>query len=549
MELDKTGLNDRAFEAFARTSDREYFYLCNMQTDVSRWSRNAVERFGLPGEYLHAAGAVWEQHIHPDDRPLYVADIEAVFAGRKLRHDLLYRARDRHGDYVTCSCRGVVLKGEGGEPDLFAGMITNHGIVESIDPVTGLYNGYEFLRALRASMRLRRRQLVLLVGVNEFGNVNQIHGYPFGNRLLRAFGERLADEVRGRGMAYRMDGTKFALVVPEADEAQAAELYARVQEIARADLSVDGAFVPLGVSGGAVVVRNFSGDEHAIRSCVVCAVAQSKRVRHGELVFFDNEDEGDSRRNLQLLDAVRTSVARGFAGFSLRYQPIVDARDGSLVGAEALLRWSGEPYGEVLPGRFVPWLEQDPCFYDLGNWIMGRALEDGVRMVRRHPGLRLNVNVSHTQIGRTGFRDAVVGALGRTGFPPENLCIELTERCRAIDRDTLMAEMAFFRARGIKVALDDFGTGAASLNLVRNLPIDLLKIDRSFVSNFRESVADQAIVDAVVSFAGRLGIEVCIEGVEDAGIVEFIAGLPVASHQGFHYARPLDLEHLLAFGD
>ena len=164
MELDKTGLNDRAFEAFARTSDREYFYLCNMQTDVSRWSRNAGERFGLPGEYLHAAGAVWEQHIHPDGRPLYVADIEAVFAGRKLRHDLLYRARDRHGDYVTCSCRGVVLKGEGGEPDLFAGMITNHGIVESIDPVTGLYNGYEFLRALRASMRLRRRQLVLLVG-------------------------------------------------------------------------------------------------------------------------------------------------------------------------------------------------------------------------------------------------------------------------------------------------------------------------------------------------------------------------------------------------
>ena len=196
MELDKTGLNDRAFEAFARTSDREYFYLCNMQTDVSRWSRNAVERFGLPGEYLHAAGAVWEQHIHPDDRPLYVADIEAVFEGRKLRHDLLYRAWDRHGDYVTCSCRGVVLKGEGAEPDLFAGMITNHGIVENVDPVTGLCNGYEFLRALRASMRSRQHQLVLLVGVNEFGNVNQIHGYPFGNRLLRAFGERLADEVR-----------------------------------------------------------------------------------------------------------------------------------------------------------------------------------------------------------------------------------------------------------------------------------------------------------------------------------------------------------------
>ena len=401
MELDKTGLNDRAFEAFARTSDREYFYLCNMQTDVSRWSRNAVERFGLPGEYLHAAGAVWEQHIHPDDRPLYVADIEAVFAGRKLRHDLLYRARDRHGDYVTCSCRGVVLKGEGGEPDLFAGMIAEPRHRGEHRP-----GRRDSTTATSSSCALRASSAASGVassccswGVNEFGNVNQIHGYPFGNRLLRAFGERLADEVRGRGMAYRMDGTKFALVVPEADEAQAAELYARVQEIARADLSVDGAFVPLGVSGGAVVVRNFSGDEHAVRSCVVCAVAQSKRVRHGELVFFDNEDEGDSRRNLQLLDAVRTSVARGFAGFSLRYQPIVDARDGSLVGAEALLRWSGEPYGEVLPGRFVPWLEQDPCFYDLGNWIMGRALEDGVRMVRRHPGLRLNVNVSHTQMG------------------------------------------------------------------------------------------------------------------------------------------------------
>lgn len=204
----------------------------------------------------------------------------------------------------------------------------------------------------------------------------------------------------------------------------------------------------------------------------------------------------------------------------------MDARDGSLVGAEALLRWSGEPYGEVLPGRFVPWLEQDPCFYDLGNWIMGRALEDGVRMVRRHPGLRLNVNVSHTQIGRTGFRDAVVGALGRTGFPPENLCIELTERCRAIDRDTLMAEMAFFRARGIKVALDDFGTGAASLNLVRNLPIDLAE-DRPLL---RVELPGERGRPGHRRRRGelrrRLGIEVCIEGVEDAGIVEFIAGLP-----------------------
>ena len=185
-ELELSGLEARVFEAFANTSNRRYLYLCNMRTNVSRWSRSAVEYFGLPGEYIYDAGNVWAQHIHPDDRQMYFDDLNAVFSGKKPCHSLEYRAMGKDGNYVVCSCRGIVLKGENGEPDLFAGTLTNHGVVESIDGVTGLYNGYEFMNAVRGLIERKESALVIMLGVSGFSTINSVYDYAFGNKVLAA---------------------------------------------------------------------------------------------------------------------------------------------------------------------------------------------------------------------------------------------------------------------------------------------------------------------------------------------------------------------------
>ena len=156
-------LNSRLFEGFSETSDRRYIYICDMSRDMSRWSQSAVEYFGLPGEYIENAGEIWAAHIHPDDRQRYMDDIAEVFEGRKEWHELDYRAMNKYGDYVICTCKGKVMRGEDGEPDIFIGSLENHGIADRVDAASGLYNVYEFLQDIRDLKNSGKTAVELLI--------------------------------------------------------------------------------------------------------------------------------------------------------------------------------------------------------------------------------------------------------------------------------------------------------------------------------------------------------------------------------------------------
>lgn len=545
MEIDKTGLDGRIFSALAGTSKHLYLYLCNLETNVSRWSPGAIEYFGLPGEYMEDAGNIWAEHIHPEDRELYRKDLEAVISGKKYAHELEYRARNRDGSYVVCTCRGVVMKGENGEPDLFAGTIRNHGIIDNVDPATSLYNIYEFMDAMRRVCANKEKTLVMMVGINQFGNINNVYGYVFGNKVLRAFGHMLKDLIRGKGMVYRMDGSRFALCLRETGREDAIRLYEEIRKTAHNQLLVENTPISLSVAGGVVEVSNYGGGEYPIRSGVTCAFEQSKQDKHGDLVFFDDEFLEDNRRTLEVITVIRQSITNSFSGFYMCYQPLVEAKTGKITGMEALLRWKNEKYGEVSPGVFIPWLEKDPCFYELGRWIMTQALKDALPIVKKHPDFIVNVNVSYAQIEREGFRDSIMEILQKSGFPTGNLCLELTERCRAANKERLKSQMGFFGANQIKVAMDDFGTGAASLNLLRELPMYGLKIDRTFISSIQTNRSDQVIVETVISCARQLGIRICLEGVENKEIKDYVMRYDAEFHQGYYYSRPVRMERFM----
>ena len=538
-DLDRSGLDDHTFQAIASLSERTYIYLCNMQTNVSRWSANAVEYFGLPGEYMFDAGAIWAEHIHPEDREMYLTDIENVFSGRQKRHSLEYRARNKYGDYVICTCSGIVQKGTDGEPDFFVGTLTNHGIIDTVDPVTNLYNIYEFNNAIQAIQSSRTPTMVLMIGINHFHFVNDTYDYVFGNKVLYALAQAIQKEAQKRhATVYRMDGAKFALCLREATQESVRELYEVLRRLASESLTVEGTPVSLSISGGAVFVEKFAGSEFPIISCAAYALEMSKRERHSELVFFDNELSGDTHHSMELLDALRQDIVNGCHGFYMVYQPLVRPADGCTKGAEALLRWKSPIFGEVSPGRFIPVLEKDDCFFTLGNWILRQALTEARPIVDKDPHFFLNVNIAYTQIERRGFRDSLMDILRETGYPPQNLCLELTERCRSMDMECLRAELQFFRSRGIRVALDDFGTGLSSMNLICDLPVDGLKIDQSFILHILENKNAQMVVEATIGLARKLGINVCLEGVENQQLRDFVLRYPADHHQGFYYAHP-----------
>lgn len=545
---DRRIMLDTLYNAFDIVSEGTYVYLCDMKYDFSRWSKGAVDAYGLPSEYMYGAGDIWEDRIHPEDRAAYHKGIDDVFSGNAAGHDMQYRARRTTGEYDVCTCRGVVLRDPSGEPNYFAGTIRNHGIQGHIDTLTGLRNQYGFFEDLDGYIKRNAGITVALFGISKFSEINEMHGYRFGNRVLQIYAREVMESVGNTGHVYRIDGTKFAVISSTLSVAEMQEHYDRFCVFLHEGLVVDGRRMLLDLHCGALRIDSFDVDSQTVYSCLNYADEESKLRRHGDLVEFRNDLNEDSHQTLEKLHVIRASIPRSCEGFYLLYQPVVDARTEQLIGAEALLRWKDERYGMVPPDQFIPVLESDPLFLELGVWIIRESILAAKRVLRLHPEFVMNVNLSYTQMEQPGFVDMVLNILKELEYPPERLCLEVTERCRQLDLELLNNVVAGLRSSGIRVALDDFGTGFSSLGILKEIPVDIIKIDRGFVMAIEEDPVDRQLVGNIVDLASIFDAKTCVEGVETAGMRDILNHYHVECFQGYYYAKPLELEQLLKWG-
>ncbi len=370
MEIDKTGLDNRYFEGFVETSDRNYYYLKNLRTGVSRWDKKLLELFDLSSEYMNDGSKKWINLVHPEDKERFLEDVNNIYDKSKKMHSFDFRVKNRQGNYVLCTGRGIILDGEDGADDLMLVSIVNHGLKDNIDSTTNLYNIYEFKEDIQFYKINDMSVILLMIGINNFSEINDVYGYSYGDKVLSAFGAGLRSLLRRYGKrTYRMDGVRFCTCIEDKSKKFIEEVYDEIKKMAREDIYVEGVNIAVTVSAGAAIYSN-EYDENSVIASARYAFDKSKHEKHGELVFFDNDLYIDNKRNLEIVNALRRSIIDDYKGFYICYQPIVDAKNERLVGAEALLRWRDDKIGEVPPGVFIPWLETDPSFFELGNWIL-----------------------------------------------------------------------------------------------------------------------------------------------------------------------------------
>ena len=536
---------DSVFDAFSIVADDTYVFLCDMRYDYSRWSKALVETFGLPSEYMYEAGKIWEEHIHPDDRQAYKDGIDAIFSGKQAGHDIQYRAKLPNGEYAMCTCRGLVIKDENGNPEYFGGAIRNHSQKKQIDNVTGLRNQYGFFADLTSYIRNRTPIHIGMTGIAKLTEINEVYGYDVGNKILQNVGRYLMDNVTNRGGTYRLDGSRFAVVSTIQSEQEFADMYEKFRGHYRKGVRIDGMDIMLELQAGMLSLDDFNVDTETVYSCLTYAYQQSKLKKHGDLVKFRNDLMGNNRQTLAKLHEIRASIAQDFAGFFLLYQPIVDASTEKLLGVEALLRWKNAEYGVVPPDMFIPFLETDPIFPVLGEWIIETALRDTKRLIEYVPDAIVHINLSYSQMEKAGFSDTIWNLLDKVEFAPNQLSLEITERCRLLDMDLLRNVIVTLRAGGVRIALDDFGTGFSSLGLVKNLPFDTIKIDRSFVQHIETDEREKKLLNNCTDLAGNFGADVCVEGVETSGMRDIIKDYSIHSFQGYYYSKPIPIDELL----
>lgn len=538
FDKNRSEISSRLFECFAETSGSRYMFICDVKNDITRWSKNAVEFFGFESDYMDNVSDTWSEYIHPDDREKYNNDVNDVFDGKKDKHDIKYRVRTKNGDYVLCTAQAKILRYDNGEPEYLLGTIKNHGIADNIDPATNLYNIYEFIDHMRSLRENMTDAIELLIGLNSFSEINDIYGYEFGDRVLKLVGAKIQEAIGSDVKLYRMDGVRFACFFSGNEVSRIYDIYRQIQYLLKYETIIDDMRIPVSTSAGAVVLTG-QYDEFAVQGSARYALEQSKIEHHGELYVFDDTMTGTKKKKLELISALRKSMMNGYDGFYMCYQPLVSSDSETVLGAEALLRWTSSDFGEVSPGVFIPLLENDPSFFELGNWILRRSLNESKPMIEKFPDFVLNVNIAYSQLSHPLFRISVKSILNETGFPADHLCMELTESCRQLEKVFLAQEINYLTSLGIKIAIDDFGTGYSSLNLLSDLPVETLKFDRDFTKNIMTNTVNQSIIRAISNCAKELHVHICLEGLETREMIDFVKQFYIYSYQGYYYSKPI----------
>jgi diguanylate cyclase (GGDEF)-like protein len=411
------------------------------------------------------------------------------------------------------------------------------------DPLTGLPNRALILQllehAFRAAQRSKTLSALFFLDLDRFKEVNDTYGHQVGDELLVEVAKRLTGLLRPGDSVARLSGDEFVILCEDlADPSAADPIALRINAAMSRPFALSRREVRAGASIGIAFVGRGSDSPEELLHDADLAMYQAKRARAG------TDDVLDLRR--LHLAGHQAGLARGLPGaigrgeLHLAYQPIVEARTGRMLGVEALLRWTHPSRGPVAPAVFIPFAEQSGQIVELGQWVLEYALEDRQRWEQDAPGeIAMSVNVSAHQFMSGGFSETVAAVLASTSTDPALLTLEVTESVFVRDENRALVVLGELKDTGVNLALDDFGTGYSSLGYLTSLPIDMIKIDRTFIAKLSATPGSEKVVTAIIGLAHSLGMTAVCEGIETAAQHQIVTELGTDSCQGFYYAKPM----------
>ncbi len=512
------------------------------------------------------AGSYSDVTAEPDPAETIAEGLHDVLDGRRTAFTTDF-ALDVAGGTRWFQAQFVPLRGRPGA------VVSHHDITErklsehvlafeaTHDPLTALENRFALRDLLEGLLPPRpggSAPALLFADLDGFKAVNDGLGHAAGDEVLVEVTRRLRS-VAGEATIARLGGDEFALLLPAADTDAATDLAVRVVEALREPYDVAGLRLTVSASVGVAVADGTHRTPGDLLRDADAAMYQAKERGRDRYAVFGPQLRERAVRRVRILDRLRHAMSEPTPdGLTLHYQPIVSFADRRVVGLEALARWRDDRLGVVSPGEFIEVAEDSGLIVRLGMWALERACSDAVAA---DDGVTVSVNVSPRQLADARVVDVVEQALSRSGLPPHRLCLEITEGAVMSDVDAAVVRLGRLRAHGIRIALDDFGTGWSSLGHLQRLPVDRLKVDRSFVEALGGGPADDdggpartppwhrdgpardrdgaaAVVSAIVALARGLGMRVTAEGVETAEQFHHLRELGCDDAQGFHLGRP-----------
>ena len=541
-------VGERRLAALVRNS-ADVLVVFDVESTVSFASPSSAGVLGMSADQL--TDRRWSDFVHPDDRARFVRQLTA--RGPLNEESLSFRLV-LPGDrvmHVEGSLTNLL-----GDPAVGGLLLTVRDVTERRqleerlthqafhDSLTGLANRRLFTDRLAHALTRRPSQahplVVLFFDLDDFKQVNDSLGHGTGDKLLAAVGNRLSAVVRNADTAARLGGDEFAILLEHSDVEQAHTMAERILESLAVPVEVDGRLHSLAASVGIAVANpGIHTAEETLRNADVAMYLAKDRGK-SSIAVYESALHEEALQKLELRSDLRRALRAD--EFVLHYQPAVDLRTREIVGFEALVRWQHPTRGLLAPGAFIDAAEESGLIVPLGSWVLAEACRAAAAMQDGLCRPTMSVNVSARQLTGGAFVEEVVQLLDRSGLGADRLCLEITESALLSDLDGIVPHLAALRSLGVRIAIDDFGTGYSSLSYLANLPLDVLKVDKSFVDRVLVDEQNALLTEAILAMGRTMNLTTIAEGVEDSGQERWLVDAECRYGQGYLWSKPVPFE-------
>ncbi|MDU1911858.1 EAL domain-containing protein [Fusobacterium sp.] len=530
---------DLLYEALVMSTD-DFIYICNMKTGRFKYTSAMVEMFNLPSEIIQNPIFIWKNIVHEDDWEKFYQSNMEIGQGQADYHLVEFRAKNRDGEYIWLRCRGHLMRDEVGEPSIFAGIITLLGKQNKIDILTRLLNINEFSKSFEEKIKDYSVETIgmIILGIDEFKQVNEMYDREFGDSVLKMIAQIIQSSLPRNALAYRLDGDQFGILVENTDSHEIQNIYDNIKTKFSCQQLLEKSKIFVTLSAGCSLYPQDGNKYQELYKYTDYSLQYAKKSGKDRIVFFSNDILEYKSRFLEILRHIRESIENGFEGFEVFYQPQVFCKTTNLKGVEALLRWKCEKFGSISPIEFIPILEESGLIIPVGKWILKEAVKTCKEMLEYDKDITVSVNCSFIQFLEENFLNDVKTIIMQEKVPPSNIILELTESCVIKSIETLHGIYSQMKEIGIKTAMDDFGTGYSSLGILKQVPANIVKIDRAFVKDIVKSRFDITFIEFITRICHSVGIKVCLEGIETKEEFELVSNLEIDYIQGYYFGKP-----------
>lgn len=488
------------------------------------------------------------EHVHPDDRLWIKTEFEAVLNGTKEWH---FECRviwpDGSTHWIAVHGSVYATNGKATHMTGVIGDVTKRKEVEEMarhaslhDPLTGLPNRamlFEYAsHLLPHNRRTRQFAAVLFLDLDRFKPVNDTHGHEVGDAVLKEVARRLAASLRADDIVIRLGGDEFVILLQDIkNPAYAAEVARQVIKVINDPFHIGELSLSLSASIGISIFHRDGEDIDTLISHADMAMYQAKQAGRNNFQFYSSEFSAGTKLQLSIEQQLKAALST--ESFHLCYQPVMDISNGEIVSVEALLRWQNP---EIGPDRFVPVAEATGIINPIGRWLVEEASRQHRTWINHGlPPIPIAVNVSVVEFRDRNFAERFEGTLREQGIDTGALQLELTETAVMDDIEHAVTTLSRLKDLGVTILLDDFGTGHSSLAYLARLPLDKVKIDKSFISRLESDVASRAVTDAMIALGRTLNLEIVAEGIESAQALDYISAHGCNQGQGFYLGEPM----------